>query len=453
MTPLFYLSPIATVSKLVSLLIFSLISSLGLLSINANAASQSLSPKTYQALNDIQVLLADNKFSEVEEGLKDLEENLTPGFGLALTYQIHAQLFLTQENSPQALNYFNKALALDALKALQALSLATNVAQLYLANSQIDEAITVLQVRIEVAEKEKVGSTSPMAYITLGSAFQLKQDFSNAIIWLRQGIQRSEQPKENWLQMLMAAHYQLKQYVEAITVLDQLIVMNETKEEYWLQQASLNQMLNKPKEALKVLQLANVRNILVKEDGLITLVQLLITEGVPERAGRILLELLEQEKIELNEDNWALLASAWLQSRERKQAIEAFINAAESALQSAEKSLKRIEQVDQTSSDKTTTDKERAKQVASKLYYRSAQLQFDESDFTGAVSSFIKARELGLTGKKVGLSHLIEGSAYFELEEYLQAKVAFSKALKEPRSTNSAKAWLDYMQQLEVLQD
>ena len=57
--------------------------------------------------------------------------------------------------------------------------------------------------------------------------------------------------------------------------------------------------MNKPKDALKVLQLANVRNVLVKEDGLISLVQLLITEGVPERAGRILLGLLENKKIEL----------------------------------------------------------------------------------------------------------------------------------------------------------
>jgi tetratricopeptide (TPR) repeat protein len=45
----------------------------------------------------------------------------------------------------------------------------------------------------------------------------------------------------------------------------------------------------------------------------------------------------------------------------------------------------------------------------------------------------------------------MQGNAYFELEEYQNAKVYFSKALKEPDSTNSAKAWLDYMQQLEVL--
>ena len=396
------------------------LTSLSTFALAAKTSNQSLSPKTYQALNDIQTLLSESKFAEVEEGLKDLEENLNPGFGLALTYQIHAQLFLAQENSKQALNYFTKALALDAMKATQAVSLATNVAQLYLAEGQIAEAINVLQQRIEAAEVEKPGSTIAMAYISLGSAYQLKQDFKNAIIWLQQGIARTDKPRENWLQMLMAAHYQLKQYAEAAAVLDQLIVINESKEEYWLQQASLHQMMNQPKEALKVLQLANVRNILVKEDGLIILVQLLIMEGVPERAGRILLDLLEKNKIEITEDNWKLLASAWLQSRERKKAIEAFIQAAELSL-------------------------------APDLFYRSAQLQFDESDFVGAIKNFARARELGLDGKKAGLSLLMQGNAYFELEDYINAKVYFSKALKEPDATNAAKAWLDYMQQLDLL--
>ena len=93
----------------------------------------------------------------------------------------------------------------------------------------------------------------------------------------------------------------------------------------------------------------------------------------------------------------------------------------------------------------------KAKQEAAKLYYRSAQLQFDESDYKGAITSFTQARELGLVGKKVGLSLLMQGNAYFELEDYQNAKVYFSKALEEPSSTNSAKAWLDYMQQLELL--
>lgn len=201
------------------------------------AANQSISPKTYEALNEIQQLLTQEKYAEVEETLKDLEENLTPGFGLALTFQMHAQFFMAQGNSQQALVYFNKALELDAMKAVQAVSLATNVAQLYLSNddktnSPSDKAINMLQPRIEAAEKERPDSTNAMAFITLGSAYQLKQDFKNAIVWLKQGIDRTAQPRESWLQMLMAAHYQLKQYTQAIAVLDQLIVLNETKEEY-----------------------------------------------------------------------------------------------------------------------------------------------------------------------------------------------------------------------------
>lgn len=407
------------------------------------AANQSISPKTYEALNEIQQLLTQEKYAEVEETLKDLEENLTPGFGLALTFQMHAQFFLAQGNSQQALVYFNKALELDAMKAVQAVSLATNVAQLYLSNddktnSPSDKAINMLQPRIEAAEKERPDSTNAMAFITLGSAYQLKQDFKNAIVWLKQGIDRTAQPRESWLQMLMAAHYQLKQYTQAIAVLDQLIVLNETKEEYWLQQASLHQLLQQPKAALKVLQLANVRNILEKEDGLILLVQLLISQGIPERGGRFLLELILKNKIEINEDNWKLLASAWLQSRERKKAVNAFINAAELSSQTAK-------------STQDNTERLKMKEASAKLYYRSAQIQFDESDFKGAISSFAKSRELGINGKKLGLSLLMQGNAYFELTDYVNAKVYFSKALEEASSTNSARAWLDYMQQLELL--
>ena len=393
--------------------------------------NQSLSPRTYQALSDIQGLLAENKFAEVRAGLKGLEDNLTPGFGLALTYQIHAQLFLAEENNEQAIVYFNKALALNAMKPEQTVSLATNVAQLYLAAGKTDEAIEVLQVRIEAAEKAEPGSTIAMAFISLGSAYQLKQDFSNAVVWLKQGVARSEKPRENWLQMLMAAHYQLKEYPAAVVVLDDLIALNESKEEYWLQQASLFQMMNQPKRALHVLQLANVRNVLVKEDGLIILVQLLITEGVPERGGRILLELLDNKKIELSDDNWNLLASAWLQSRERKKAISAFIKAADLKTKLASKEAGDL--VD-----------------AANLYYRSAQLQFEESEFKAAADTFARARELGLIGNKVGLSLLMQGNAYFELENYGLAKEYFSRALKEASSTNTARAWLEYMEQLEL---
>jgi tetratricopeptide (TPR) repeat protein len=402
-------------------------------SVSAKAsANQSLSPKTYEKLNDIQTLLSEGKHAEVKTELLELEADLSPGFGLALTYQIHAQLYLSQENTAQAIVYFNKALQLEAMKSVQAVSIATNVAQLYLSDGNTDAAIKVLKPRIEAAESEKEKSTISMAYITLGSAYQVKGDFSGSIPWLKEGIARSTKPRENWLQMLMAAHYQLKQYPQAVDLLNQLIVINESKEEYWLQQASLYQLQSKPKKALEVLELAYIRGWLKKEDGLILLVQLLVTQGIPERGGRFLYEMLQQDLVELSESNWSLLASAWIQGRERKSAVMALENAA--LLSEKENS------------------KGELKSKAANLYYRAAQLQFDEGLFSGSIKSYQKSLDLGLSGKKIGTAKLMQGNGYFELANYKMAKVYFSKALSEPSSSNSARAWLNYMQQLELFE-
>ena len=205
-----------------------------------------------------------------------------------------------------------------------------------------------------------------------------------------------------------------------------------------MQQASLYQIQQKPKQALEVLELAYIRGWLKKEDGLILLVQLMVTEGIPERGGRLLHEMLQQDSVELSESNWSLLASAWLQGRERLSAIMALENA---ALLS-----------EKEGSDNTSDQRKDSKARAAKLYYRAAQLQFDEDQFAAAITSFQKSLTLGLSGKKVGTALLMQGNSYFELADYKDAKLYFSKALAEPSSSNSARAWLDYMQQLELFE-
>jgi tetratricopeptide (TPR) repeat protein len=401
-------------------------------------ANQSLSPKTYERLNEIQELIQSEQFTEALQVVSELEADLTPGFGLALAYQMHAQLMLAQEDSQRALLYFNKALELEALKPSQAVSLATNVAQLYLSSSQPAKAIAVLQSRIVAAEKEKAGSTVSMAYITLGSALQVQKQYADSIPWLQEGVKRSDKPKENWLQMLMAAHYQIKQFAEAIAVLEQLIVINADKEEYWLQQASLYQLREKPAQALNTLEAAYIKGVLVKEDGLILMTQLLINQGIPERAARILDNLLKNQQVELSEENLRLMASAWLQGKERVQAIAGLI-------QAAEQSKKEIAELPDEA------DKNKRRNGTAKLYYRAAQLAFEVSDFETAALQYQNARQEGLSLNQHALSLLMQGNAYFELENYQMAKVYFSKAQQEPRTTAAAKSWLDYMSQLEVI--
>jgi len=97
-------------------------------------------------------------------------------------------------------------------------------------------------------------------------------------------------------------------------------------------------------------------------------------------------------------------------------------------------------------------EKTASKNRAAKLYYRAAQLQFDEDQFAASIANYQKSLKLGLSGKKVGTALLMQGNSYFELADYSDAKLYFSKALAEASSSNSARAWLDYMQQLELFE-
>lgn len=398
-----------------------------LIALTSNAADQTLSQQTYEALNDIQELISNDQKAEALAELKELEEDLNPGFALALTYQIRAQLALSNDDTKEALKYFNKALNLDALTPGQAVSLATNVAQLQL-TSDPAESVKTLEPRISAAEAEKAGSVDALAYITMGSAYQIMQNYGKSAEWLSQGIERSKDPRENWLQMLMVAYYQEKQYPDAVRILSRLIAIDGKNETYWLQQASMYQLMNQPRNALITLEAAYLNQALEKESGLLLMVQLMITKGVPEKGARILSELLANQKLEINEKNWRLLAAAWIQSRERKKAIPVLEKAA---------SL--------LSKDKDNKEK------AGKLYYRAAGIAFDEGMYKEAADLFASARKTGLDKRKRADSLLMQGNAFFELKQYGNARRYFQQALNEPDTANNARSWLNYMQQMGVI--
>ena len=421
-------------------------------------ASPSLSPRAYQALNDIQQAMSESQYAQAEASLQALEQAST-GFALALSYQLHGQLILAQSstsqsnnaeadnahtvNTQEALVYFEKALALEAFKPEQACSVATNMAQLKLSMRQPQQAIALLAPRIETAEQARSSSVASMAYITLAAAHQGLQQYQASIAWLNEGIARAPSARENWLQMLMQAYYQTAQYTQAIEVLKRLIVMNETKQDYWLQQASLHQLLVQPQRALEVLELAYLKGVLKQEAGLILMTQLLINQGIPERGGRILDDLLSNDKITISDKHWQLLAQAWLQGRDRKAAIEALLKSAELASKASVLD----------SNDDSIDEAKQPEVLAApgRLYYRAAQLLFEREQYRRAITVYQQAIEAGLSARQQASSLLHQGNAYFELGLYPEAKRYFSRAQKKPSTTHSATSWLNYMLQLGVL--
>ena len=405
------------------------------------AANNSLSPSTYEELNAIQEQLAAQQYREAEEALLELEDDLNPGFGLALTYQLHGQLNLLQEKNKEAMLWYSKALALNVLAPAQESALSTTIAQLHLAAENNNAAIAELEPRLNnilSLEKDKnsdkkrdkkretddkpVDWIQPLSFITLASAYQLEKNYAASVPWLIRGIERArsrgDQPKENWLQMLMAGHYQQKSYAKTAAVLDDLLRINPGKEDYWQQQAAVYQLLEQPALALRTLELGYAADYLKKPDSILLLVQLLISENIPERAGRILQAHLQDQSVELSERNWRVLAAAWQQGRERDKAVAAMREAS------------------------TFMDD-------GSLLYRAAQMQQQNAQYQTALTDAEAALKKGLSERDKPRAFMLAGSCAYELNDYTTARRYFQQALTLADVAANARVWLEYLDALE----
>lgn len=395
----------------------------------------SISPATYEALTKIQTLLQEQEWSEAKDELDELLEDLKPSFGLALAYQLYGQLHLAQEQNKQAIQRFEQALSLNKLTLPQEAGLASNVAQLYLAEGQRNDAIKTLVPRLdellkkEAEEQEKAKKPEeknrkvikPVAFVALATAYQLDKNYLASISWLELLMKREAEAKENWLQMLMVAYYQTQQYQKTAMVLDDLLRIAPEKEDYWQQQTSMYQLLDRHDRALKSLDLGYRGGYIKKESSLLLLAQLLISQQLPERAGRLLGKHLSDGSIELNERNWRLLAAAWQQGRDRNEAIKA------------------INQASEFMDD-------------GRLLLRASHLAMQDAHYPDVLRQANMAIKKGLSQKDKGKALMLAGNSTFELKDYKQARRYFQQALSIASSAAAARSWLEYLDSVEEYQ-
>lgn len=400
-----------------------------------------LTPGQYKTLNDIQEQLSEKQYEEAEAKLSKFESKLDPSFALALAYQLHGQLYLLQEQPAKGLEYFEKTLALNVLEPAQEVGIATTTAQILLSLERADEAFKGLEPRLtRLLEKEQelrkerkakakkngkgehdykpVEIVPAQSMATLATACQIRKDYKRSIPWLKRALKRSESPQENWLLMLMVANYQEKNYAAAAEVLDDLQRVNPKKEEYWVQQAAIYLQLEKPELALRSLELGYGAGYVSKATNVMQLIQLLISQGLPERGARILQEQMQSQNIELTDSNWRLLAAAWMQGRERQQAAQ--------TLRLANKDMK-----------------------DGVLLYRAAQLHSQDGFHKEALKDAQDALRKGLEDKEKAQTLMLAASSAYELKDLATARRYFQQALAYASTASNAKSWLDYIGSLE----
>jgi tetratricopeptide (TPR) repeat protein len=251
----------------------------------------------------------------------------------------------------------------------------------------------------------------------LASAYVEKKRFRDALPQVDTALGKVKTPKESWLQLKLAIHYELKQYPQCAEVLVSLIAVAPVKEDYWKQLSSILFEIKRDQESLAVLALAERRGFIDDDREIRNLANVYLLLDIPLKAAQLIEKGLESKAVKEDEKIYTTLSDAWILARE---------------LDKAEKALLRAAAI----SDRGDN------------YYRLGQIYVEDEKWKQALDALDKAQKKGLT--KVSEAAFLTGVAAFNAGQTDRAKASLRKALNDDDTRKMASQWLAHIEQLEA---
>ena len=315
-----------------------------------------------------------------------------------------------------------------------------SLAQLHLVQENYKEGIELILQWMDEVEK-----VTAQSYSLLGQAYYQTGDFRKSLSSMETAVTMAEEegykPRENWYVIMAACIGELKKDIgEKESLLRQIdiyeILVNlYPKKQYFIQLGGSYGQLGREKDYMITLKAAHQKDFLNKESEYLALTQLLLLNQNPYWAAQVFVsgqkkmitivdEKTEEEKIvpviKDTEKNLKLLADAWRMAQEIDKAIPV------------------LEKAANMSKD-------------GESFVLLGNLYLSEDKVEKAVEAINKGLEKGKV-KKLSQVYLTLGQAYFELQQFEEAKKNFRIAArdKDKKIKQQANNWIKYTENEEI---
>jgi tetratricopeptide (TPR) repeat protein len=374
-------------------------------------ANGTISEGLYKRLERNIELLAKNQYADAEKNLIELQGATHSDYEKALVLQTLGFAYASQSNKEgQAIKAFEQAIATNALPQQAHEQMMFNVAQLKVANNRFDEGIAALNGYLA-----ETCNPVPDAHILLASVYAEKKSWREMLKQVDLAIVKAKSPKEQWLQLKLAGHYELKELPRCAEVLVALVSLAPNKEDYWKQLSGILLEIKKDPESLAVLGLAERRGYVDEEKEFRNLSNMYMYMQIPYKAAVVMQRGLDAKKVEPTDKNLETLGNAWLGAREYDKAEAAMKKAA-------------------AASDKGD------------LYMRLGQIQMESEKWKEALDSLQKAISKGGL-RDTGETQLDAGICAIQLRQWKTAEGLLRSAMGHEKHTKAAAEWLNNLQQ------
>lgn len=374
-------------------------------------AQDSVTSKTYEKLTEIQEQIGANELDPAYAGLVELLGNVKEGsIDEALTLQTIGYVEMGRENFPEAIDYLKRSLATEKLPQNVVYNVGYMVAQLHAALNQYDEALIFAEGWFTQLE-----APTSAQFIFMANIYAQTKRYAESVPYALKAIENSDEPKENWYQLLTASYFELNRMKEAADTLQVMVNNWPEKASYWEQLASVLVILEDEASALAVLKIAFNEELLEKETTVKSLVQLAIARGIPEQGARFIEEGFNRGVLPEDPDYLKMLAMSLARAKERPAAIEAY---------------KRLA----------------IKEESNESWIDISNLYVEMGEWDEAENALLRALKGDL--KSPGKAWLLLGIAQAEQQKFEDARTSLQKSIAFEETEKPATQWLNYTEDM-----
>jgi tetratricopeptide (TPR) repeat protein len=370
-----------------------------------------LTERTHRDLTRIYDQIGDEKYQEALSALGSvLNRTGLSDYERAVIVQARGHVQLMLERYDAALRDFEEVIRADALPNQAHFSMIYQTAQIYIVQEQFERGLRTLDDWFAYTD-----TVTASAYELQASALAQLNRYREAIVAIDRAIALSNSPKDNWYQLKLAMHFELKEYPQAAAVLQILIERDPSRKAYWTQLSSIYMAMDDQRRALSVMALAHRKDLLDRESDWVQLYQLYSLMEVPYKAAQVLQEGLSKNIIEATQKRWEDLGNTWYTANEMDRALAAYERAA-------------------------------ALSADGKIDLQRAYILVDQEKWPDAEQALAEAVRKGGLDRQCN-AYLLLGMAQFEQNKRSAAQASFNRSATEERCRSAATQWLRHLEE------
>jgi len=351
-----------------------------------------------------------------------------------------AYVYFSSEKYTQAMDAYRKLIAEPEVTIPLRTGALLSLGQLYMVQEDYKRGIQyVLQWQKEI---EKVTAQS---YALLGQAYFSLEDYKKSLSSIETAIKLAEEegykPRENWYVIMAANISEMKTEIGEKESLRRQLPIYEIlvnlypKKLYFIQLGGVYGQLGRERDYMITLKAAHAKDFLDKESEYKALAQLLLLNKNPYWAAEVLISGQKKMITIVDEET-------------EEEKIVPVVKDTEKNLKLLADSLRMAQEIDRAI---PVLEKSASMSKDGESYVLLGNLYLSEDRVNEAVASIKKGLEKGKI-KNLSQVYLTLGQAYFELQEFEEAKKNFRIAARDKKKKIKTQAnnWIKYTENEEI---